>query len=65
MGSLFQLPVGLLNATMLFHKIIDEICCVFILELFMCNTHSIQQLLPLWGNVTALKYKVMFVNYKV
>lgn len=40
---------------MFLHKIIDEICSVLILELFVSDPHSVQQFLPLWGYVAALK----------
>lgn len=39
---------------MLFHKVVDEVGCVFVFELLVGDPYCVQKLLPLWVNVTTL-----------
>lgn len=52
--SCFQLSISLLDATVLFHKVVDEVGCVFVFKLLVGDPYCVQKLLPLWVNVATL-----------
>ena len=39
---------SLLDATMLLDKVVDELCCVLVLQLILSDINGVQQALPFW-----------------